>query len=298
MKLLITTQQNVYRLTPYSKKVIYQHLFFMKNLIVVIMVSLFTITTQAQNSISYNRPHQDRKTAYLLADRVNIRAKASPKATVIAQLPIGKKVKILSTRVGESLTINGYKQKWCKVEFKDNQKIKRGFVWAGLLSLIAIKKEEQFLFGVEKIVSKKFMNDYMVQLRAAKNGKELDKIVFKAIGDDANYLNYKITDGKGLKNVKNIIKISFSADICDYPNGSAYIFWTGKQFIMAGDDDKMQPSVGCFYDNIELVFPTDKGGKSGKMIAVRTYHDEEENENSKPKVTKTVFHWDGKQMKR
>ena len=160
-----------------------------------------------------------------------------------------------------------------------------------LLWLVLPITRYYILFGVEKIVNKEFMNDYMVQLRVAKNGKELDKIVFKAIGDDSNYLNYKITNGKGLKNVKNIIKISFLVDICEYPDGCVYILWTGKKLMMLKNNTK--PYTGYFSYDAQLIFPTDKEGKTGKVIVIETDNFETENSHKKPKTTTTVLKWDG-----
>lgn len=268
----------------------------------VCLFSLGGIAQDAPDIYFYNK-FKDGQTAYLLADRVNVRTDASTSSKVIAQLPIGEAVKIIDAHVGNEITIKGYSAGWSKIEFLHKEKLQRGYIWSGLLAIMRIKEKKdktQFLFGVERLVNNEFMNKIEVQLRAAVGDKELDKIVFDAIGDESYYMGYTIMDGKGLKNIQNIIRISFNYDACDYPNGYAYVFWTGKKFIMMGETVDAS-SAGLFGSDTEVIFPADKGGKKEQIITIRTMWDEfneDTGEYDEVKKETAILHWDGKAVKK
>lgn len=260
----------------------------MKKLFLLVMICTLAWGIQAQDYKHYNT-FREVKTGYLLADRVNVRASASTKGELVAQLPIGTSVKLLSWE-GE-LTIKNNKSPWCKIEFKHKGKRQEGYVWGGLLATLEEKKgDEQFLFGMESLKKEEFMNKITGQLRVAKDGKELDKIVFDAIGDEGYYMSFKITDGKGFKNVKKIIQITFNYDVCDYAQGSVYFFWTGEKLI----------NIGTYWDSMKLIYPTDKEGEANTLTTILEHGYFEDNEEGEFIITKTEkkkLKWDGKVLK-
>lgn len=113
---------------------------------------------------------------YLLADDVSLRDCPSAQCEQLTTLNIGTYVRLLAKSENPQ-TINDVCSRWYKVKMGPQI----GWIWGGLISqktmTSAVDPEVKFVFGEagEDANSQK-----KYQIRAVKNGVELDRIVFKA----------------------------------------------------------------------------------------------------------------------
>lgn len=244
-------------------------------------------------------------TQRLLADRVNVRASASTKGEIVANIPIGSKVKILEES-SKTLKLNGFDAPWYEVSFETNGKEQKGYVWGGLIAEGYKKSENNdgvtFYYGIASVKSKSegeySYEEIQIQLRAAKAGKEIDKIEFEAIGSLTTSHNMSNKGSRGLKNVEAILNLSFSDQMCAGADGDVVVFWNDQklhyvQALHSGSDIPVFASE-------KFIYPKDKGGKKDRVIFAEEAGEYGENADD---VTynyqrKTEYIWTGTKLKK
>jgi hypothetical protein len=240
------------------------------------------------------RPLQaDYTIAYTLADQVNVRAEASTNAKIIATLPIGTKLTILQTE-DTMLTLKGYKAPWVMVQFKEHGKSSKGYIWQGLISYDMVNSQDiMFLLGIERV--RDASSPVAYQIRAARNNKELSKLVFDGVGTITTNRQVTLSDNKGVTQITSIININFDDSRCAGAFGDVVIFWDGKKLYHAktlrhGYDAPM------FYEE-RLIFPRDKGGKPGIIIwKARGGEFDDDGTEHLDTNKKVVYRWNGKSL--
>lgn len=129
---------------------------------------------------------------YLLADDVALRDCASVQCEQLTTINIGTNVRLLA-KSSTPQTINGVKSRWYKVKMGPQV----GWIWGGMISQKTIvsttNPEIKFVFGEAGF---DFKGNRLFQLRALKNGTQVDKIVFQSEGinqDEISLMNPKET---------------------------------------------------------------------------------------------------------
>ncbi|MDG1841327.1 MAG: hypothetical protein P8I93_03155 [Crocinitomicaceae bacterium] len=230
--------------------------------------------------------------SWLIADNVNLRE--SPKnGKILTNLPIASKIKVL----GPAESPN---KDWLKVVYTKGKKKITGYLLDEFIAEKTLMNKETntiFLFrtmGMEK--NKWGFLRPKIQLRVAKNHKELSKVFFDGENEDSYYL--KINDGKGLEGVQNIISVDFPQECCACPTGILYFFWNGNKIIHAFSvyDGVDVPAFG----RTALIYPEDNGGLSNSIIELNYSgsYGEGEMERDVIEDVQTTFHyWDSKAEK-
>lgn len=245
-------------------------------------------------------------TQHLLADNVNVRATASTKGEIVANIPIGSKIKILKEST-KNLKLNGFEAPWYQVSFRAKDKEQTGYIWAGLIAEGYKNSENNdgvtFYYGVANVKSKSegehSYKEIQIQLRAAKAGKELDKIEFKAIGSISTSHNMINKGTKDLKNVDDILHLAFSDQMCAGADGDVVVFWNKQKlhYIQALYSGADMP----FFASENFIYPKDKDGKKDQIIFVEEAgeHGEEADDDIDYEYQrKTAYIWTGTELKK
>lgn len=275
----------------------------MKNLKKSILVlSLFafvkmfgqTAPEVAFETVDRNTPIEEISYNYLLAHKVFLREKPSLKAKKSTILNIGTQL-VLREESQNSEEIDGIKSKWYRVETETET----GWVWGGMIAQKAFGSdadyEVKFVYGYESQVAEETgVVETKYQLRAFKNGMQVDKIVL----DSLAAVPGQITNlgSKGLFNVEDIIAI----DLMDAQTGDAigksYVFWNNGKFTNVAN--LIDHSDASYSKTESFVFPSDMEG-TRSTIALRTMITDHkvtrENQWMQPNTTYMVsaYVWNG-----
>lgn len=122
---------------------------------------------------------------YLLGDNVALRDCASSQCDQLTTIKIGTNVKLLAKSETPQI-INGVKSRWYKIKMGPQV----GWIWGGLISqktmVSHLNPEVKFVFGEAGVDYKGYKR---FQIRAVKNGTEIDKIFVKS-----ENLNHKLVN--------------------------------------------------------------------------------------------------------
>ncbi len=282
----------------------------MKKILFTITLALFYVITQAQEEVNkatgwlmFNE-NDDVKEAYVLVSDANLRDKPSTRATTIAQLPIATKVTILE-RTTDSLTLNGFRAPWFRISTNG----KTGYLWSGILTTVVKTTEEEvgnditFLAGMSSYNEK----DYKVtlQVRAAKNGKEIAKTEFQSVGDLGYELSLSLKSG-GFDKVKQVLSVEMTFGACDYAQGNNLVFFTEGGKLVRLMETVSSSSAGAGYGSENYILPYDKGGIGGHVLVTEDVAEMEEvtrngqvdfkTKNQKYKIT--LYKWTGVKLEK
>lgn len=139
---------------------------------------------------------------YLLADNVVLRDCPATQCEQLTTIKIGTYVRLLA-KSDTPQTINDVCSRWYKVKMGPQV----GWIWGGLIAqktmASAVDTEIKFLFGEagEDANSQK-----QYQIRAVKNGEEVDKIVFKSYALTASQV--QLESGKDANSTKDIFRMT------------------------------------------------------------------------------------------
>ena len=267
----------------------------MRALVALLTLWISTSTLLAQSS--YQRFHKD-STYYLLADKVNIRSTPGTSGEKICQLPIGTSIKVEEI-TDKKLTIDGIAGHWLKVSYKQKDNTNgTGYVWGSLVASGSAKSKTDkglhFLYGIDEL---NFSGEYaqivevIIQLRAVKENKQLSKVTFKAVGSLSTYNNLVSLGNKQVPQVKEVLQLNFSDDMCAGAFGDAVIFWDGAKLHHA--KTLTDGADAPYYYDEELIYPADEKGQKGKIIMTIESGGDEESESYE---TRTLI-WTGTKLK-
>lgn len=237
---------------------------------------------------------------YTLGSNVNIRKEPNTESEKIISIPINTPVKILNKTDYES-EINGWKMHWYEVNVELNKQHYQGFIWGGLLATFKIQsKTDQslsFLFGPSKsVLNKKEILDFYVQVRAVKDNKELNKLEFKAVGQNDMSVSFYSRGNKKLKGISEVLGIYFSGNSCGAAFGEVVLFWDSNRFIYV--KELKNGTDAPYYYSEKLIYPGDKGGKEGVIFLTEEsgYYDTEKQKDVIESYKKFSYTWNGESL--
>ncbi len=278
----------------------YQKIKIMKNLAILFCI-VVPFLTLAQ-STGYHQ-FQQGNTYYLLGDNINVRSEASTSSEIIATLPIMKEITFERWNTS-TLTIGGYTTKWAKISFKHPTKKKKmtGYIWGGFIAEKVVKSIADptisFVYGVSKLKQNQYNHHVvMLQVRVIKDGKEIYKTTFEAIGPE-HHINHNASSlgSPGLTGILDVLEFDFSQDMCGGAFGQIVLFWDGiklhyVKLLRDGADAPM-------YWEESLIYPSNKGGKKDRII----FKSEEGGENDKGQTYSDVhmseYYWTGTKLEK
>ena len=242
----------------------------MKKIISTAILALSFVLAQAQEDaykatgwLLFNE-NSEAKEAFVLVSDANLREKPSTKAATVAQLPIATKVEILE-KTTDSLTLNGFRAPWFRISANG----KTGYLWSGILTTVAMSSEEEtikdvvFLAGISSYSEKD--GRITIQVRAAKNGKEIAKTEFPSVGDIGYELSLTLK-GSLFDNVKQVLSVEMNYGACDYAQGDYLVFFTEGSKLVRQLEVVSSSSAGAGYGSETYLLPSDKGGIAGHVL--------------------------------
>ena len=159
---------------------------------------------------------------YLLADDVALRDCPSVQCEQLTTINIGTNVRLLA-KSSTPQTINGIKSRWYKVKMGPQV----GWVWGGMISQKTMvsnsNPEIKFVFGE---AGYDFKGNKLFQVRALKNGIQIDKIVFQS--ERLNQSNISLLNQKDAKSEVDVITLSGTQKTLAADSASYIVFKNNK----------------------------------------------------------------------
>jgi hypothetical protein len=271
------------------------------------LCAIFIVAVNAhgeQKSIYYYGKYSPGTLVPLFGDNVNIRENPSLRAKVVARLPITHQVRI-KEKLKDVLEIQNYRENWYRIEFRIGEKSFKGFVWGGLLAKAFIHEDisgdnerEWIVIGITGVKK----GNRVAEARIVKKGRVISKPVFNPIDISASrFFDYTVSaevlPHKSFTPPLKIIRIYFSYEACDYPNGDVLLTWNGKE--LRYGLTAMFSSSEFGGSSYQYIFPVDKRGKENHIIIKYTVKKIEEDSGKKStEVSYEKYRWDGEQLKR
>lgn len=165
---------------------------------------------------------------YLLADDVALRDCPSVQCEQLTTINIGTNVRLLA-KSSTPHTINGITSRWYKVKMGPQV----GWIWGGMISqktmASQINPEIKFVFGEAGF---DFKGNRQFQVRALKNGVQIDKIVFQSEELSPNEISLMIQKGTN----KNVDVIALSdTNKTNIINPASYIIFKNNKLKKTND---------------------------------------------------------------
>ena len=160
---------------------------------------------------------------YLLANNVRLRDCPSTQCTAITTVKIGTQLRLIKSNENPEI-INGITSNWYKVKLGPDT----GWIWGGMIAKNTFKSKTdlnvKFAFGLDRFNEEEFADQY--QIRAYKNGVQIDKITIKS--PTVNALVAQKIEGE---NLNDVIRLQTSS-LGSFGNTTKpiYIVWEGNKF--------------------------------------------------------------------
>lgn len=163
---------------------------------------------------------------YLLGDDVALRDCASSQCEQLTTLNIGTNVRLLA-KSETPQTINGVKSRWYKIKMGPQV----GWIWGGFISqktmVSHINPEVKFVFGEAGVDYKGYKR---FQIRAVKNGTEIDKIFVKS--ESLNHNLISLLSKKENTYASDVITLcSNEGESCETDDNKSYIVFKNNTLI-------------------------------------------------------------------
>ncbi len=165
-------------------------------------------------------------TQYLMADDVALRDCPSAQCEQLTTLQIGTSVRLLA-KSKTPQTINGIKSRWYKIKMGPQI----GWIWGGLISqktmVSQINPEVKFVFGEAGVDYKGYKR---FQVRAVKNGTEIDKIFIKS--EDLNHNLVSLLKKKDNTYETDVITLCGNeGESCDTDDSKSYVVFKNNSLM-------------------------------------------------------------------
>jgi hypothetical protein len=244
--------------------------------------------------------------AFTLVSDANLRERPAADAATIQKLPIDTKLVILEAT--KTMTkINGFEAPWCKVRLFNG---KTGYIWGGALACARLFHEEtydpapgenrygmSYLVGVSSMKSKE--GGIVLQMRMARDGKELSKIEFPTEGGLEYYITMENKEMSSLKNVQETIEVYTGYDACGFVATSNLVFLNQNklQFIMA---TTQSADGGAYFSSEDVLLPGEKGGIADHVVVISDMQSFKDVKDQlvvdEQKYSVVVYKWNGAKL--
>ncbi len=208
---------------------------------------------------------------YTFVTDANLRSAPGTTSAVVTKLPIGARVTVESVS-SDSLTLRGVRLPWLQVSAQVGGVKQKGYIWGGFMALASIQTPAEegtpnagvlYLTGVSAYEPNK--HQITVQVRAAKDNKELSKTEFTTSGDLSYYPSFALSF-EPLKNVKAVLTVNYYYPACGYPSGNNLIFWLNNGTMGKVLETSSVSEGGVFYSSEECIMPSQPGGIGDHLI--------------------------------
>ncbi len=244
---------------------------------------------------------------FTMVTDANLRDKPGTQSKVLTKLPIGTSVKVLAV-AEEQYTQRGVELPWVKVSANLLDGKREGYLWGGFLALAHIQTPDEeympnqgvlYLTGVAAYDTTK--HQLTVQVRAAKDGKEIAKTEFTTSGDLSYYPSFAV-DYSPFTGVKALLMLNYYYPACGYPSGDNLLFWKEDGTLVKVLETSSVSDGGVFYSSESYILPTDKGGIGDHILVVKDESEFEEKGNdlvrSRQTYGATLYKWTGSKLQK
>lgn len=247
----------------------------MKKNISFILILFLVIKISAQQYFGIYSQIKENTSQYVYADITNVRQGPGINYPIIDKLTLGQEVIINNIFDNKYVyTQNGIMACWISVSYVKDGINKQGYVWEGNLTFNPLRRgNTKFIYGINaiKLNKKQYPTEehhtqylYKVELKILVEDKLIDKKIFYT-DTEQSYTEANVYENLGLKDVKNIIRISFEGEACGIPSYYYYFAWNGNKILdlpsRYGVGD-----AGIFNYSEKFIFPLEKGGKPNRII--------------------------------
>ena len=283
----------------------------MQKMLLAALLLMASTLIQAQDSDPNSWMHSDGSLEgfvvgsqyFTLVSDANLREKSNTQSNVITKLAIATPVEIVSVST-DSLSLRGVKLPWVQVRVRPTGKPEQiGYLWGGFLALANIQtpNEEympnagvQFLTGVSAYDEAK--HQITVQVRAAKDGKELSKCEFTTNGDLSYYPSFEVIF-ESFPKVKAVLSVNYYYPACGYPSGNNLLFWQENNQLVKVLETSSVSDGGVFYDSEEFILPSQRGGIGDHIIVTHDHSEFEEKGDDMVRTKQSfgivLYKWNG-----
>jgi hypothetical protein len=238
--------------------------------------------------------------AYTLATDVNLRETATVDGKVVTTIPIGTAVKI-EEQLEKTFKKNGFSAPWHKISYTENGTKKIGYVWGGMLTQAIIRTKQTdatvFLFGLTNFNANKM--HATLQVRAARNGKEVAKMEFGSRATfEASGMHIQCVSlgTAGFTNgVADALLFHTGYEACAYTQSDRLIMWDGTQ-LHDGYEATSTADGGVFAESNEMIFPNEKDGKPQAIVVKWEMEQTDEKEKTTTQRKSWIYKWTGKKF--
>ncbi len=197
---------------------------FRSCLAIIVLLMCGNLFAQEEVQFDVYSNSVEKATQYLLADDVALRDCASVQCEQLATINIGTNVRLLA-KSETSQTINGIKSSWYKIKMGPQL----GWIWGGLISqktmVSQVNPEVKFVFGEAGMDYKGYKR---FQIRAVKNGEEIDKIFVKC--DSLHHSKVTMLDSNNSQSKVDIISLSNNdSEQCDVTKNAKYVMFKNNK---------------------------------------------------------------------
>ena len=231
------------------------------------MVNVFAQKEQVEFEIMDKEiPAEELTYEYLLAHKVFLREKPSVRSKKVTLLDIGTKM-VLWEKSLYAKEIDGIKSHWYRVTTGDQT----GWVWGGMIAQKSFgsiaDNQVKFVYGYESSTKNEAgVIETAYQLRAFKNGQQLDKIVFDSLY--ATPVHIENHGSLGLFNVEDVITVDLADADTGYQIGKSYVFWNNGRFKKVAD--LIDYADTNYLKTEHFVFPSDMQGVKSTILLKTT----------------------------
>lgn len=231
------------------------------------MVNVFAQTEQVEFEVMDKEiPAEELTYEYLLAHKVFLREKPSVRSKKVTLLDIGTKM-VLWEKSLYAKEIDGIKSHWYRVTTGDQT----GWVWGGMIAQKSFgsiaDSQVKFVYGYESSAKNEAgATETTYQLRAFKNGQQLDKMVLDSLA--AIPVHIENHGSLGLFNVEDVITVDLADKDTDYQVGKSYLFWNNGRFKKVAD--LIDYADTNYLKTEHFVFPSDMQGVKSTILLKTT----------------------------
>ena len=241
---------------------------------------------------------------YVFVNMANIREQANPNSALIDSISLGTPVKIIQENSQTFTEIKGMKLPWIKIEYQVNNQKKKGYIWAGLLSLdtkIDQKTGNKFIFGIAWKSNEIVKPYYWVEAKVlSKENNLLASNSFPYYPFYQGYAYANLENTNSILNSENIYSITFTGEACGIPTNTFQLAWNNNKLIPLPSLTSVS-DAGIYYHEEELIFPQDH--KKGKDLLYKRIEEGESEEDInddsaseikyKIKKSEEIYQWNG-----
>lgn len=218
-------------------------------LAIILLVSANVFAQSEEVTFDTYQTSKANASKYLLANDVALRDCPSSYCEKLTTIKIGTHVRLMEKSESPS-TVNGVTSSWYKIKMGPQT----GWIWGGLISQTTLKSQAdaqvKFVFGEEATIDEVgLVTEKFYQIRAIKNGVEIDKILIK--GTNVDYADVKNLGNKGLQNVDDVIALqNADSESYDVKDGTLYVIWKNNKFhqtsSLVASVESISPNEGCY----------------------------------------------------